>query len=74
MRKGGFTGGVISPYLYMKQSIKGKEYIALNVDDNLIIDNPEIIVLVVKWLQEHGLVFKVIEELYVFFQKNKVLK
>ena len=39
MKNSGFVEGVVDPCLYMKKSSKGLVYIALYVDDNLMIGN-----------------------------------
>ena len=59
LKKIGFTGNYVNPFHYMKQSIKGRVYVALYVDDNLMVGNPEAKDEVVKLLQQNGLVFNV---------------
>ena len=39
----GLTEGNVDPCFYMKQSKKERAHVALCVDDNLMIGNPEII-------------------------------
>ena len=42
-QKEGFIGGNVDTCLYMKKSEKGVVYIALYMDDHLLIGNPEAI-------------------------------
>ena len=43
LRKIGFVGGEVDPYLFMKRSEKVIVYIAVYVDDNLLVGHPEAI-------------------------------
>ena len=64
LKKIGFEGGDVDPCLYMKESTKfGKVYIALYVDDNLIVGHPEAINEVIQGLRDEGLVLKVEDDL-----------
>ena len=52
LKNRGFTGGNVEPCLYMKQSVKDRVYIALYIDDNLMVGNTDAIDEVVALLQE----------------------
>ena len=59
----GFVGGYIDPCLYVKKSMKGIVYVALYVDDNLMIVDNATIHDAILALKNKGLVLKIIEGL-----------
>ena len=59
----GFVGGNVDPCLYAKKSAKGIVYIALYIDDNLMIGNMMAIDDAILALNSNGLVLKIVEEL-----------
>ena len=63
LKKIGFTGGDVDPCLYMKKSKKGLVFIALYVDDNLMVGHPKAIDEAIEGMKKHGLVLKVEDEL-----------
>ena len=64
LKKIGFEGGDVDPCLYIKETTKfGRVYIALYVDDNLIVGHPEAINEVIEDLRGAGLVLKVEDDL-----------
>ena len=64
----GFVRGNVNPCLYMKKSGKGIVYIALYIDDNLMIGNMATIDNTIEALKNKGLVLKIVEGLqdYLF--------
>ena len=58
-----FIGGSINPCLYVKKSAKGIVYMALHIDDNLMIGNIATINDAITVLKNKGLVLKIMEEL-----------
>ena len=72
-----FNEGNIDSCLCVKKSKENVVYIALDIDDNLMVGNTEAIDEVIEALQENGPVFKVIEGLQndlsfkVSFSSNK---
>ena len=69
-----FVGGSIEPCLYIKRSAKGIVYIALYVDDNLMIGNIAAINDAILALKNKGLVLKILEGLQDYFScKMKIL-
>ncbi len=63
MKSIGFEGGDGDPYLYMKRDINGLIYVALYVDDNLLIGDEKAIDHTIKALKKAGLVLKVYDSL-----------
>ena len=64
LRKIGFEGGDVDPCLLVKESTKfGRIYIALYVDDNLIVGHPQAIKETIQELRDEGLVLKVEDDL-----------
>ena len=64
LKKIGFEGGEVDPCLYIKETTKfGRVYIALYVDDNLIVGHPEAINETIEDLRKEGLVLKVEDDL-----------
>ena len=63
LKSSGFKGGSIDPCLYVKRSMKGIVYIALYVDDNLMIGDKATIDDAIMALKNQGLVLKVVEGL-----------
>ena len=59
----GFVGGNVVPCLYVKKSAKCVVYIALYVDDNLMISDLAAIVEAILALKRNGLVLKIMEGL-----------
>ena len=59
LRKITFIGGNVNPCLYMKKNKKGVVCMALYIDDNLLIGNPEAIKETVQLLWKNGLILKV---------------
>ena len=64
MKKVGFARGTVDPCLHMKKSLKGIIYVALYVDDNLMMGNPKAIDKAVEQLKKNRLELKVIEILW----------
>ena len=61
LKSSGFDGGSIDPCLYVKRIAKGIVYVALYVDDNLMIGNKAAIDDAILALKSKGLVLKVVE-------------
>ena len=59
----GFVGGNFDPYLYVKKSSKGIVYIALYMDDNLMVGDVEAISHAISSIKSNGMVLKVVEGL-----------
>ena len=71
----GFVRGSINPCLYMMKSAKGKVYIALYVDNNLMIGNMATLDNAIDALKNKGLILKIVEGLQDYLScKNKVLR
>ena len=68
MKSSGFEGGSIDPCLYVKRSAKCIVYIALYVDNNLVIGDRAAIDDAILVLKNKGLVLKIVEEMqdYLF--------
>ena len=64
----GFTGGDVDPCLFCKRSDKGICFIALYVDDNLLIGHPAAIDDAIRQMKEHDLILK-IEILYMIIYR-----
>ena len=62
-KKIGFTGGKVEPCLYSKKWELGLCYVAIYVEDNLIVRHPAAIVDTIKCLREEGLTLKVEDDL-----------
>ena len=58
LKSSGFVGGSIDPCLYVKKSTKGIVYLALYVDDNLMIGNITTIDDAIEALKSKGLALK----------------
>ena len=58
LKSSGFEGGSIDPCLYVKRSAKGIVYVALYVDDNLMIGNKAAIDDAILALKNKGLVLR----------------
>ena len=67
LKSSGFVGGSIHPCLCIKKSTKGIVYIALYVDDNLMIGDIATIDDAIEALKNKGLVLKIVEGLQVYF-------
>ena len=63
MKSSGFVGGSINPCLYVKKSTKGILYVALYVDDNLMIGDIAAIDDTIEALKNKGLVLNIVEGL-----------
>ena len=64
LKKIGFEGGDVDPCLYIKETANyGKVYIAIYVDDNLLVGHPNAINEVIQDLRNGGLVLKVEDDL-----------
>ena len=63
IKKNYFSGGNVDPCLYRKKSRKGVVYLALHMDDNLLIGNLETVEKAIDLLQKNGLILKVKEDL-----------
>ena len=63
MKSSGFEQGSIDPCLCVKRSMKGIVYVALYVDNNLMIGNKAVINDPILALKNKGLVLKVVEGL-----------
>ncbi len=75
LHKIGFTGEEVDPCLFWKQYEKGVVFVAVNLDDNLVVDHPEAIKYTAEQLKKNGFVVKVGDDLKDFltiqFQENK---
>ena len=78
LKKIGFEGGEVDPCLYVCKSTEfGRVYIALYVDDNLIVRKEEAINEVIQELRDEGFTLKVEDDLKDYlsceieFSKNK---
>ena len=63
LKNSGFVGGTINPCLYVKKSMKGIVYLALYLDDNLMIGDFATIDDAIKVLKSKELVLKIVEGL-----------
>ena len=63
LKKSGFVGGNVNPCLYIKKSAKGIVYIALYINDILMVGNVDAIDDAITALKNNGLVLKVVEGL-----------
>ena len=63
MKSSGFEEGSINPCLYVKRNAKGTVYVALYIDDNLMIGDKAVIDDAILLLKNKGLVLKVMEGL-----------
>ena len=63
LRKIGFTGGDVDPCLFVKQSSLGIVFIALYVDDNLLVGHPKAIEDAIQQMKKHGLILKIEDDL-----------
>ena len=63
LKSSSFIGGSIDPCFYVNKSAKGIVYIALYVDNNLMVGNIATIHDVIKALKSKGLVLKIVEGL-----------
>ena len=60
----GFTGGNVDPCLFCKRSDKGICFIALYVDDNLLVGHPPAIDDAIRQMREHDLILKIEDTLH----------
>ena len=60
----GFTGGDVDPCLFCKQSDKGICFIALYVDDNLLVGHPAAIDDAIRQMRKHDLILKIEDTLH----------
>ena len=63
LKSSGFGGGCIDPCLNVKKSTKGIVFVALYVDDNLMIDDKATIDDAILPFKNKGLVLKIMEGL-----------
>ena len=63
LKNSGFFGGSIDPCLYVKKSVKDIIYVALYVDDNLMIGDVAALHDIIEALKTKGLVLKIVEGL-----------
>ena len=63
LKSSSFIGGNINPCLYFKKSVKGIIYVALYIDNNLMIGNSATIDDAILALKGKGLVLKIVEGL-----------
>ena len=66
LKSSGFVGGSINSCLYVKRSMKGIVYVALYVDDNLMISNNATIDDAILALKNKRLVLKIMEGLQYY--------
>ena len=64
LKKIGFTGGDVDPCLFVKRSSKGICFIAIYVDDNLLVGHPAAIEETIELLKENGLILKIEDDLH----------
>ena len=67
MKKIGFEGGEVDPCLLVLKNGKGLCYIALYVNDNLLVGTTEVIDAVIASLKAEGLVLKIEDDLHDYF-------
>ena len=73
--RNGFVGGDIDPCLYYRKSKKGTVFIAIYVDDNLLVGDAEAIQKTIKDLKVNGLVLKIEDDLKDYLScEVKILK
>ena len=70
LKYSGIVGGSIGPCLYIKKSMKGIVYVALYVEDNLMVGNIAAIDNAIEALKNKGLVLKIMEGLQVFYPEK----
>jgi hypothetical protein len=63
LRKIGFTGGDVDLCLFVKNSSLGIVFIALSVDDNLLVGHPKAIEDAIEQMKKHGLILKIENDL-----------
>ena len=63
LKSSGFVGDNINPCLYVKKIMKGIVYVALYVDDNLMVGNIATINNAIEVLKSKGLILKILEGL-----------
>ncbi|KAL7530325.1 hypothetical protein ACHAWF_005014 [Thalassiosira exigua] len=63
-KKLGFKAGEVDPCLLIRRDEKGLVYVAIYVDDNLIVGHPEAIDDVIQGLKDNGLILKVEDTLH----------
>ena len=63
LNKIGFVGGDVDPCLFMKKLKLGLVFIALYVDDNLIVGHPKAINEAIEGMKQNGLILKVKKKL-----------
>ena len=63
LRKIGFVGGDIDPCLYYRKSKQGTVFIAIYVDDNLLVGDADAIQETINYLKKEGLVLKIEDDL-----------
>ena len=68
MKKVGFTRGNVDLCLYRKKSTNSIASIAMNLDDDLMIENPKTADETVEQLKKNGLVLKLMESLQDYLQ------
>jgi hypothetical protein len=71
LRKIGVTGGDVDPCLFVKNSSLGIVFIALYVDDNLLVGHPKAIKDAIKQMKKHGLILKIKDDLKIQFSKDR---
>ena len=70
LKKIGFEGGMVDPCLFVRKSTLGIVYIALCVDDNLLVGKPAAIDEVINLMKEEGLVLKINDDLHHYLSCN----
>ena len=63
LRKIVFTGGDVDPCVFVKKSPNGIVFIAIYVDDNLLVGYPDAIEDAIQQMKKHGLILKIEDDL-----------
>ena len=71
LKNSGFIGGNVDPCFYVKKSEKGVVYIALYVDNNLMVEDVVAIDDAITALKRHGLVLEVMEGLQDYLSSKR---
>jgi hypothetical protein len=77
LRKIRFTGGNVDPCLFVRKSLLGIVFIALYLDDNLLVGHPKAINDAIQQVKKHGLILKIEDDLKdylsceIHFSKDK---
>ena len=70
LKNSGFIGGNVNPWLYIKKSAKDTVFVALYLDDNLIVDNIKPIDNAIANLKNNELLLKIMEGLQDYLSQE----